>query len=84
MKHMWDVYINSPRISLAGFWQDAFVASYEDLTSEVQEVREAAVSEIAKMSVQYINLDPPPLLSSLSSSLVSSSPEFSFIVFMFC
>ncbi|KAL3844842.1 hypothetical protein ACJIZ3_002245 [Penstemon smallii] len=69
VKHMWDVYTNSPRIRLAGFWQDAFVAAYEDLTSEVPQVRENAISEIAKMSCRYIKLDPPPLHSLSSSSL---------------
>ncbi|KAL0462121.1 UNVERIFIED_CONTAM: hypothetical protein Slati_0099700 [Sesamum latifolium] len=66
VKHMWDVYTNSPRFRLGGFWQEAFVAAYEDLTSEVPEVREAAISEIARMSARYLKLDPPPVHSSLS------------------
>ncbi|KAL3640458.1 hypothetical protein CASFOL_015426 [Castilleja foliolosa] len=65
VKHMWDVYTNSHRVRLEGFWQDAFVAAYEDLTSEVAEVREAAISEIARMSVRYLQIDPPPQHSSL-------------------
>ncbi|KAL6521506.1 hypothetical protein OROGR_018075 [Orobanche gracilis] len=66
VKHMWNVYIHSQRVRLEGFWQEAFVASYEDLTSEVPEVREAAISEIAMMSARYLKLDPPPLHSSFS------------------
>ncbi|XP_073296859.1 uncharacterized protein [Primulina huaijiensis] len=69
VNRMWDEYTNSQRIRLAGFWQEAFVAAYEDLTSEVPEVRQAAVSEIARMSALYIKLDPPPLESSISLKL---------------
>ncbi|GFP84452.1 hypothetical protein PHJA_000589000 [Phtheirospermum japonicum] len=54
VKHMWDVHTNSQQIGLGGFWQEAFVAAYEDLTSEVPAVREAAISEIARMSVRYV------------------------------
>ncbi|CAA7035786.1 unnamed protein product [Microthlaspi erraticum] len=60
VKHMWDVYTNSRRFKLPRFWQEAFVAAYEELTSDVPGVREAAIGEIAKMSVQSITLDPPP------------------------
>lgn len=63
VKHMWDVYTNSRRIKLPRFWQEAFVAAYEDLTSDAPEVRESAISEIARMSLHSINLDPPPLQS---------------------
>ncbi|KFK30286.1 hypothetical protein AALP_AA7G241900 [Arabis alpina] len=60
VKHMWDVYTNTRRIKLPKFWQEAFVAAYEELTSDVPGVRDAAIGEIAKMSVQSITLDPPP------------------------
>ncbi|XP_057975876.1 uncharacterized protein LOC131163302 isoform X2 [Malania oleifera] len=63
VRHMWDVYTNSRRIRLPRFWQEAFEAAYEDLTSDVPGLREAAVSEIAKMSVSTIDLEPPPLQS---------------------
>ncbi|KAL2520607.1 hypothetical protein Fot_24530 [Forsythia ovata] len=69
VKHVWDVYTNSRRIRLPGFWQEAFVAAYEDLTSEVPEVREAAISEIARMSTRYVSVEPPPLRSSSSLSI---------------
>lgn len=60
VKHMWDVYTNTRRIKLPRFWQEAFVAAYEELTSDVPGVRDAAIGEIARMSVQSITLDPPP------------------------
>ncbi|KAL1541876.1 hypothetical protein AAHA92_26044 [Salvia divinorum] len=69
VRHMWDVYTNSQRMKLAGFWQEAFVAAYEDLTSEVPEVMEDAISEIARMSARYLDLTPPPRYSSLSLGL---------------
>ncbi|XP_048334706.2 probable polyol transporter 3 isoform X3 [Ziziphus jujuba] len=69
VKHMWDIYTNSRRIRLPRFWQEAFEAAYEDLTSDVPGVREAAISEIAKMSVRSIDLDPPPVQSTAALEL---------------
>ncbi|ESW28919.1 hypothetical protein PHAVU_002G028800 [Phaseolus vulgaris] len=63
VRHMWDVYTNSRRIRLPKFWQEAFEAAYEDLTSDLGEVRDAAITEIAKMSVHSIEFDPPPVQS---------------------
>ncbi|KAE8707089.1 Polyol/monosaccharide transporter 5-like protein [Hibiscus syriacus] len=63
VNHMWDVYTNSRRIRLPRFWQEAFEAAYEELTSDVPGVREAAITEIAKMSVRYVDFDPPPVIS---------------------
>ncbi|KAK4260003.1 hypothetical protein QN277_003179 [Acacia crassicarpa] len=64
VKHMWDVYTNSRRIRLPRFWQEAFEAAYEALTSDVPELRDAAITEIAKMSVSSIVFEPPPVQSS--------------------
>ncbi|XP_041008852.1 uncharacterized protein LOC121253023 [Juglans microcarpa x Juglans regia] len=72
VKHMWDVYTNSRRIRLPRFWEEAFEAAYEDLTSDVPGVREAAITEIAKMSVRSIDLDPPPVQSTTSRELRKS------------
>ncbi|OIT28014.1 hypothetical protein A4A49_19428, partial [Nicotiana attenuata] len=66
VKHMWDVYTNSHRIGLTKFWQEAFEAAYEELSSDVPEVRDAAISEIAKMSVRSIDIESPSLQSSVS------------------
>lgn len=60
VKHMWDVYTNSRRIRIPRFWQEAFEAAYEELTSDIVEVREAAISEIANMSMHSIHLETPP------------------------
>ncbi|XAR57892.1 hypothetical protein NMG60_11026180 [Bertholletia excelsa] len=64
VQHMWDVYTNSRRIRLPRFWQEAFEAAYEELTSEEPGVHEEAISEIAKMSLRNIDFEPPPLQSS--------------------
>lgn len=66
VKHMWDVYTNSRRVRLPRFWQEAFEAAYEELTSDVPGIRDAAFSEIARMSVHSIIIDPPPLQSTVS------------------
>ncbi|CDP02042.1 unnamed protein product [Coffea canephora] len=67
VRHMWDVYTSSNRrIRLAKFWEDAFKSAYEYMNSDVLGVREAAVSEIAKMSLRSIRLEPPPTAHSLS------------------
>lgn len=50
VKGMWDVYAHNHVVKLPKFWQEAFEAAYEHLTSEDPGAREAAVSEIAKMS----------------------------------
>ena len=71
VRHMWDVYTSSNRrIRLAKFWEDAFKSAYEYMNSDVLGVREAAVSEIAKMSLRSIRLEPPPTAHSLVSSTI--------------
>ncbi|CAN7068585.1 unnamed protein product [Brassica oleracea var. botrytis] len=71
VKHMWDVYTNSRRIKLPKFWQQAFVAAYEELTSDVPGVRDAAIGEIAKMSVaRSISLDPTTPSRSMSARVL--------------
>lgn len=68
VKHMWDVYTsNNRRIRLVKFWQNAFEAAYEELNSDEPEVREAAFSEIAKMSYRNIPFEAPPDFHSLVS-----------------
>lgn len=72
VKHMWDVYTNSRRIRLPRFWEEAFEAAYEDLTSDVVGVRDGAITEIAKMSVRFIDLDPTPVQSTTARELHKS------------
>lgn len=50
VKEMWNAYKYSSIISLPSFFRDAFGAAYQDLTSEISSVRDAALLEIAKMS----------------------------------
>jgi hypothetical protein len=69
VKHMWDIYTNSRRIRLPKFWQEAFEAAYEELTSDAPDVKEAAITEIAKMSIRSIDLDPLPVQSTVRISL---------------
>lgn len=70
VRRMWDVYTHSASHRLPRFWQEAFEAAYEYLTSDVPGVRNAAVSEIAKMSIRSFNIDPLPLQSSVSQPLL--------------
>ncbi|XP_028775647.1 probable polyol transporter 6 [Neltuma alba] len=72
VKHMWDVYTNSRRIRLPRFWQEAFEAAYEVLTSDAPGVREAAITEIAKMSVRSIDFDSPPIQSTRAQEFSKS------------
>ncbi|XP_027369078.1 uncharacterized protein LOC113874951 [Abrus precatorius] len=58
VRRMWDVYTHSISTRLPRFWYDAFHAAYEHLVSDVPGVRDAAVSEIAKMSLHSLNLHP--------------------------
>ncbi|CAN6909348.1 unnamed protein product [Brassica oleracea] len=72
VKHMWDVYNNGRRIRLPRFWQEAFEAAYEELTSDVPDVVEAAISEIARMSIRSVVIDPPPVHSTVRVSNTES------------
>ncbi|KAK4793608.1 hypothetical protein SAY86_024043 [Trapa natans] len=70
VKHMWDVYTSSRQIRLAHFWREAFEAAFEDMTSEVPGIREAAISEIAKMSFRSIIDHPPPMQAAVSGFIL--------------
>ncbi|XP_042520924.1 uncharacterized protein LOC122094251 [Macadamia integrifolia] len=72
VKHMWDVYTHSRRIRLPHFWQEAFEAAYEDLASDLPGIKEAAISEIAKMSMRSIDLDSPPVQSTGAGAMSRS------------
>ncbi|KAI4316805.1 hypothetical protein L6164_024748 [Bauhinia variegata] len=63
VRRMWDVYTHSTSIRLPRFWLEAFQAAYEHLVSDVPGVRDAAVSEIAKLSLRSFNFDHLPLQS---------------------
>ncbi|KAF8406418.1 hypothetical protein HHK36_008505 [Tetracentron sinense] len=82
VKHMWDVYTHSRRIRLPRFWQEAFEAAYEDLASDAHGVRETAVSEIAKMSMRSVDLEPPPIQSTSFTYVLEFA--LSFVKYPFC
>ncbi|XP_039044335.1 uncharacterized protein LOC120183774 [Hibiscus syriacus] len=63
VKHMWDAYSNSRQIRLPRFWQEAFEAAYEELTSDVPGVKEDAITEIAEMSIRSVDLYHPRIQS---------------------
>lgn len=56
VRQMWNMYTHSKNFRLPSFWQLAFKAAYEDLASEVLATRDAAISEIAKMSLHDSHL----------------------------
>ncbi|XP_020582337.1 uncharacterized protein LOC110025966 [Phalaenopsis equestris] len=71
VRHMWDVYTHSRRIRVPRFWQEAFEAAYEDLASDEAEVRDLAVTEIARMSMRMVDLEPPPRKAKNSAAEIS-------------
>ncbi|KAH1260362.1 hypothetical protein GmHk_02G003506 [Glycine max] len=69
VRHMWDVYTNNRRIRLPRFWEKAFEAAYEDLTSDAADVRDVAVAEIVNMSLRSLDLQLPPLKGILGATV---------------
>ncbi|RWW77685.1 hypothetical protein BHE74_00014142 [Ensete ventricosum] len=61
VRHMWDVYAHSHSNGrLPRFWQQAFEAAYEELAGDDPASRDAAVAEIARLSMRMVDLEPPP------------------------
>ncbi|XP_020961034.1 homeobox protein 10 isoform X1 [Arachis ipaensis] len=73
VRRMWEVYTHSTTTKVPRFWSDAFHAAYEHLVSDVPSTRDAAISEIAKMSIQFLSLQQqlPIQLQSESNIRVS-------------
>ncbi|KAJ9567200.1 hypothetical protein OSB04_003166 [Centaurea solstitialis] len=65
VRRFWNVYTHSKTTRLPRFWQEAFEAAYEHLTSDDAGSRDAAVSEIAKMSLVSVDVEPLPLNAGL-------------------
>ncbi|XP_010529511.1 PREDICTED: uncharacterized protein LOC104806349 [Tarenaya hassleriana] len=61
VRKMWDVYTRAAGSRLPRFWREAFEAAYEFLVSDSPEIRNAAVSDIAKLSLTYHSVNPKPL-----------------------
>ncbi|KAG2646729.1 uncharacterized protein LOC120694448 [Panicum virgatum] len=52
VRRMWDVYTRTgDHVRLPQFWQEAFEAAYEELAGDDTQATDAAISEIARMSV---------------------------------
>ncbi|CAA7013604.1 unnamed protein product [Microthlaspi erraticum] len=61
VRQMWDVYGRSGGVKVPRFWREAFEAAYEFLVSDSAGVRNAAVSDIAKLSlVRSLKVDSSP------------------------
>lgn len=77
VRQMWDVYTQSKTARLPSFWLEAFEAAYEELTSDVTGVRNAAISEIARMSLRSISFEPLTVLSTSTreTSITSKKGE---------
>jgi hypothetical protein len=57
---MCDMYTRtSDEVRLPRFWQEAFEAAYEELAGDDMQVRDAAISEIARMSAHRLELEQP-------------------------
>lgn len=69
VKRMWGVYTYGQGIRLPRFWQQAFDAAYEELTGDDQAARDNAISEIARMSVSMVDIEPPPAGPRVNSSI---------------
>ncbi|KAK7409971.1 hypothetical protein VNO78_00420 [Psophocarpus tetragonolobus] len=54
VRQMWDAYTHTHSVRLPNFWCQAFQAAYDQLLSDVPALRDAAVSDIAKMSLQFL------------------------------
>ena len=53
----WDMYTRtSDEVRLPRFWQEAFEAAYKELAGDDVQVRDAAISEIARMSTHKLEL----------------------------
>uniref|UniRef100_A0ACD5UKM9 Uncharacterized protein n=1 Tax=Avena sativa TaxID=4498 RepID=A0ACD5UKM9_AVESA len=58
VRRMWDLYTRTgDHVWLPRFWQEAFEAAYEELAGDDTPANDAAVSEIARMSVHRLELE---------------------------
>lgn len=72
VRRFWNIYTHSKTTRLPRFWQEAFEAAYEHLTSDATGSRDAAISEIAKMSLVSVDVEPLPLNTGLGGSMRQS------------
>ncbi|GJY64505.1 DUF1195 domain-containing protein [Tanacetum coccineum] len=72
----WNVYIHSKTTKLPRFWQEAFEAAYEHLATDVAGSRDATISEIARMSLVSVDVEPSSLHSVSGGSRKSLKRAF--------
>ena len=73
---MWNLYTHGGGGGrLPRFWSEAFEAAYEDLIGDVPAVRDAALLEIARMSLRSLQVDPIPTKSKVSHCFTLKSPR---------
>ncbi|GJY36286.1 gamma-aminobutyric acid receptor alpha-like protein [Tanacetum coccineum] len=58
VRKFWNVYKHSKTTKLPRFWQEAFEAAYKHLATDVAGSRDAAISEIARMSLVFVDVEP--------------------------
>ncbi|GJV18339.1 DUF1195 domain-containing protein [Tanacetum coccineum] len=76
VRKFWNVYTHSKTTKLPRFWQEAFEAAYEHLATDVAGSRDAAISEIAKMSLVSVDVEPSSLNSVSGASRKSLKRAF--------
>ncbi|GKB37120.1 DUF1195 domain-containing protein, partial [Tanacetum coccineum] len=57
VRKFWNVYTHSKTTKLSRFWQAAFEAAYKHLAIDVARSRDAAISEIARMSLVSVDVE---------------------------
>ncbi|KAA0065244.1 Aldehyde dehydrogenase [Cucumis melo var. makuwa] len=77
VRHMWNLYTHGGGGRLPRFWSEAFEAAYEDLIGDDLGLRDAALLEIARMSLQsiHVDVDPIPMKPKGESKLKSGSKQ---------
>ncbi|KAL4566354.1 hypothetical protein LXL04_030468 [Taraxacum kok-saghyz] len=76
VRRFWNIYTHSKTTRLPRFWQEAFEAAYEHLSSDVTGSRDAAISEIAKMSLVTVDIEPVSLNTGLRRSMKNMRQGF--------
>ncbi|GJR00250.1 DUF1195 domain-containing protein [Tanacetum coccineum] len=63
VRKFWNVYTYIKTTKLPRFWKESFEAAYKHLATDVAGSRDAAISEIARMSLVSVDVEPSSLNS---------------------
>ncbi|GJY50398.1 RNA-directed DNA polymerase, eukaryota [Tanacetum coccineum] len=63
VRKFWNVYTYIKMTKLTRFWQEAFEAAYKHLATDVAGSKDATISEIARMSLVSVDVEPSSLNS---------------------